>query len=328
MQPDYRRLSENTADAVFRWLFESGLTYFNPGFEQLTGVAATEAADPGLFRSLIDPQAWAELDGVVERLRRGAAKETMVAQLVRRRRRPGVGRIPAGPGGGRSGRSYRIDGVGRDLQHLAVADQLSAADAGTGDVARKWRELLASWTSSRLEQDRRAGPTPVACHDLHGLPVGVDGLMLRPLASAGEFAQELMAQRPRLGEGLTGWVVEHGLPQKVDRTDLDPRPAQVSETPEEDESLLCAPLEIRGQVAGALLLSGEPDQYTENDLDFLVALAQVASLAIANSQTFDLVRSIRRRSTSSPRPSTTLPDPEPAGGAGLGGLASAIRSGC
>jgi diguanylate cyclase (GGDEF)-like protein len=111
-----------------------------------------------------------------------------------------------------------------------------------------------------------------------------------PLAAAGEFATELMTQRPRVGEGFSGWVVEHGLPQRIDRSNLDPRAAHVAGTPDDDESLLCVPLEIGGQVSGALLLSGQPEQYGEHDLDFLVALAQVASLAIANSQTFDRVQ--------------------------------------
>jgi diguanylate cyclase (GGDEF)-like protein len=61
-------------------------------------------------------------------------------------------------------------------------------------------------------------------------------------------------------------------------------------TPDEDESLLCVPLEIGGTVTGALLLSGDPGQYGDSDLDFLVALAQVASLAIANSLTYDRVQ--------------------------------------
>jgi diguanylate cyclase (GGDEF)-like protein len=64
----------------------------------------------------------------------------------------------------------------------------------------------------------------------------------------------------------------------------------VAGTPNEDESLLCVPLEIGGQVTGALLLSGQPGQYGDSDLDFLVALSQVASLAIANSQTYDRVQ--------------------------------------
>jgi diguanylate cyclase (GGDEF)-like protein len=117
-----------------------------------------------------------------------------------------------------------------------------------------------------------------------------DGESLRPLASAGEYAAELMTQRPRVGQGVTGWVVSHGVPLKIDHTSRDPRPMQVPGTPADDESALCAPLEMGGRVSGALLLSGQPGQFTEADLDFLVALAQVAALAIANSQTFDQVQ--------------------------------------
>jgi len=293
MQPDYRRLAESSADAVFRWLFESGLSYTNPGFARMTGVAAGGPAEPGPIRSLIEPLARAEFDGVVERLRHGAAtQETMVAQLLRRDGGPVWVEFLLVPVEDGRGEVIGIDGVGRDVsQHLAVADQLSRRTLEQATLLQVQRELLAQLdlepTLNKIVERAQRLLHATTCTIFL---LEADGLMLRPLASAGEFAEELMTQRPRLGEGLTGWVVEHGLPQKVDRTSRDARPAQVSNTPVADESLLCAPLEIRGQVAGALLLSGEPEQYTENDLDFLVALAQVASLAIANSQTFDLVQ--------------------------------------
>ncbi len=292
MQPDYRRLAESSADAVFRWLFASGLSYANPSFERMTGIAADGAMNPELLRRLIVPLAQAEFDGVVERLRHGAAKETMVAQLAQRDGGQVWVEFLLVPVEDGRGEVIGFDGVGRDVsQHLAVADQLSRRTLEQATLLQVQRELLAQLDleptlNKIVERAQRL---------LHATTCTVflleaDGLTLRPLASAGEFASQLMTQRPQLGEGLTGWVVEHGLPQKVDRTGRDSRPAQVSDTPVEDESLLCAPLEIRGQVAGALLLSGEPEQYTENDLDFLVALAQVASLAIANSQTFDQVQ--------------------------------------
>jgi diguanylate cyclase (GGDEF)-like protein/PAS domain S-box-containing protein len=293
MQPDYRRLAEGSADAVFRWLFDSGLSHVNPGFVRMTGYAVDSPTDPGLLRNLIEPPARPEFDGVIERLRQGAVTmETMVAQLIRR---DGgqvwveFSLIPVHDG---RGEVIGVDGVGRDVsQHLAVADQLSRRTLEQAVLLQVQRELLAQLDlmptlNKIVERAQRL---------LHASTCTVflleaDGISLRPLASAGDFAEELMTQRPRLGESFTGWVVEHAVPQKVDRTSQDARPAQVPATPVEDESLLCAPLEIAGQVAGALLVSGQPDQYTENDLDFLVALAQVASLAIANSQTFDQVQ--------------------------------------
>jgi diguanylate cyclase (GGDEF)-like protein/PAS domain S-box-containing protein len=293
MLPDYRRLAEGSADAIFRWRFDSGLSYANQGFVRMTGYAADGETDADLPRRLIEPAALAEFDGIVARLRQGGAMgESMVAQLIRR----DGGRVWVEfsliPVEGGRGEVIGIDGVGRDVsQHLEVADQLSRRTMEQAVLLQVQRELLNQLDlmptlNKIVERARRL---------LHASTCTVflleaDGISLRPLSSAGAFADVLMTQKPRLGESFAGWVVEHGIPQKVDHSTLDPRPAQVPDTPVEDESLLCAPLEIGGHVAGALLVSGQPAQYTENDLDFLVALAQVASLAIANSQTFDQVQ--------------------------------------
>lgn len=293
MQPDYGRLAEHSADAVFRWLFDSGLTYANPGFEQITGRRLKDlSGDPGALRFLLDPSGQPEFDSVVERLRRGeVASETLVAQLA-----DGGGRawieFSLVPVVDAAGRVVGIDGVGRDIsQHLAVADQLSRRTMEQATLLQVQRELLTQLdlkpTLDKIVERAQRLLHATTCTIFL---LEADGVSLRPLASAGEYAQELMMQHPRVGEGLAGWVVEHGLPQRIDRSSVDPRPMRVPDTPNEDESLLCAPLEIGGQVTGALLLSGQPEQYGDNDLDFLVALAQVASLAIANSQTFDRVQ--------------------------------------
>jgi len=294
MQPDYARLAQQSSDAIFRWMFSSGLTYANAGFVQITGRRLEDmAGDPDALRRLFDPAVHPEFDSVVERLRGGeAASENLVVRL-------------AGDNGGRGwielalvpvldgrGQVVGLDGVGRDVsQHLAVADQLSRRTMEQATLLRVQRELLAQLdlkpTLDKIVQSAQRLLRATTCTIFQLEP---DGVSLIPLASAGEFAAELMTQRPRVGEGFTGWVVEHGLPQRIDHSNLDPRPAHIAGTPEDDESLLCVALEIGGQVSGALLLSGQPGQYGDHDLDFLVALAQVASLAIANSQTFDRVQ--------------------------------------
>src|SRR3970040_2106154 len=294
MHPDYARLAQQSSDAIFRWMFSTGLVYANPGFGQITGKRLEDlAGDPNALRCLLDPTVHPEFDSVVERLRGGrAASETLVVRLAGDNVGRGWIELSLVPVVDERGQVVGIDGVGRDVsQHLAVADQLSRRTLEQATLLQVQRELLAQLdlepTLNKIVERAQRLLHATTCTIFL---LEADGLMLRPLASAGEFTEELMRQRPRLGEGLTGWVVEHGLPQKVDRTSRDARPVQVSNTPIDDESLLGAQLEIRGQVAGALLLSGEPEQYTENDLDFLVALAQVASLAIANSQTFDQVQ--------------------------------------
>lgn len=294
MLPDYVRLADRSADAFFRWLFDTGLTHANASFMRMTGLRPEDLpGGPDALRRVIDPSGHAEFDGVVERFRRDPAEsETLVTRVI-------------GPDGTRlwiefslvpvldgRGRVIGLDGVGRDVsQHLQVADQLSRRTMEQATLLQVQRELLAQLdlepTLHKIVEraQRLLRATTCTIFLLEG-----DGLTLRPVASAGAFAEQLMQTRPLVGEGFTGWVVQHGLPQKIDHTSQDPRPTPVPGTPQDDESLLCVPLEIGGQVAGALLLSGEPGQYGESDLDFLVALAQVASLALANSQTFDRVQ--------------------------------------
>jgi diguanylate cyclase (GGDEF)-like protein len=293
MHPDYSRLAEQSSDGIFRWLFSTGLTYANPGFVRITGKKLEDlAGDPDALRRLFEASAHAEFDSTVARLRRGdSASETLVIRLAGE---PGQGWIelsfvPVIDGGGQV---IGLDGVGRDVsQHLAVADQLSRRTMEQATLLRVQRELLAQLdlkpTLDKIVDSAQRLLHATTCTIFQ---LEADGVSLMPLAAAGEYAADLMAQRPRIGQGFTGWVVEHGLPQRIDHSRGDPRPAHVADTPDEDESLLCAPLEIGGQVTGALLLSGEPGQYGDDDLDFLVALAQVASLAIANSQTFDRVQ--------------------------------------
>jgi diguanylate cyclase (GGDEF)-like protein/PAS domain S-box-containing protein len=293
MQPDYQRLAERSSDAVFRWMFDSGMTYANPGFVQMTGFGQDElAGDIGFLERLVLPEAWGPFQGAMDRLRGGEQVETLVSRLADREGRElsvELSLIPVVDGGGVV---IGIDGAGRDVsQQLEVADQLRRRTMEQATLLQVQRELLAqldlNLTLAKIVEraSRLLDATTCTIFLLEA-----DRETLRPLASAGEFADQLMQQRPRVGQGLTGWVVEHGLPQRVDHSADDPRPVHVEATPVEDESLLCAPLEIGGEVAGALLLSGQAGQFSENDLDFLVALAQVASLAIANSQTFDQVQ--------------------------------------
>jgi diguanylate cyclase (GGDEF)-like protein/PAS domain S-box-containing protein len=293
MQPDYGRLARQSPDAYFRWIFASGLTYASPGFSEITGKALEDlGADPDPLRRILDPSAHSELDSLVERLRRGESQgETLVARLPDNGRDNWV-ELSFVPVLGDDGHVIGVDGVGRDVsQHLAVADQLSRRTLEQATLLRVQRDLLAQ-LDFKPTLDKIVGSAQRLLHATTCtiFQLQADGVSLLPLASAGEYADELMKQHPRVGEGFTGWVVEHGLPQRIDHSARDPRPAHVADTPDEDESLLCVPLEIGGQVTGALLLSGQPGQYDDSDLDFLVALAQVASLAIANSQTFDRVQ--------------------------------------
>ena len=66
------------------------------------------------------------------------------------------------------------------------------------------------------------------------------------------WADEIMSDRPVLGEGITGWAIDHREPQLVNEAHLDPRVKTVPGTPDEPEALISIPLVARGAVKGAL----------------------------------------------------------------------------
>jgi diguanylate cyclase (GGDEF)-like protein len=120
-----------------------------------------------------------------------------------------------------------------------------------------------------------------------------DGKTIRAVAAAGEDAPRLLSRHLLLGEGLTGWVVEHGVPQRVD-VSADERHGLLQGELAEAGSVLCGPLVHGEHTMGALLLRGAPGAFNDSDLEFLAGLGQVASLAIANSRVFD---EVQRRAT-------------------------------
>ena len=69
---------------------------------------------------------------------------------------------------------------------------------------------------------------------LHIYEVDEDQRELIPvLARSQAYEDEIMNSRPRFGEGITGWAVEHRRPVWTNRAHLDPRVINVPGTPVE-----------------------------------------------------------------------------------------------
>jgi len=98
-----------------------------------------------------------------------------------------------------------------------------------------------------------------------------------------------------VGEGITGWVALHRVPQLVDDTAHDPRAITIPGTePDLDESMLLAPMVHEGVCLGVVVLSKLGlRQFTEDDLRLLVIYAAFASQAMANA---DATERLRRQS--------------------------------
>jgi diguanylate cyclase (GGDEF)-like protein len=86
----------------------------------------------------------------------------------------------------------------------------------------------------------------------------------------------------RVGEGVAGWVVEHGRPALIHDVGNDPRfVAQPGGTA--IASMLCVPLIARGERVGAVVAtSPERDRFTGNHLEMLRFIAATIALDIEN----------------------------------------------
>jgi len=118
------------------------------------------------------------------------------------------------------------------------------------------------------------------------VPVAMRGLV-------GEFHDETPDMlRIRLGEGITGWVARHRVPQNLPDAAHDPRAMTIPGTDEDlDESMLLAPMVFEDQVLGVIVLSKLGlRQFTDDDLRLLVIYASLAAQAMANAEATERLR--------------------------------------
>lgn len=106
-------------------------------------------------------------------------------------------------------------------------------------------------------------------------------------AAVGISADVAKLRLPK-GQGVSGWVAEHGEAQLVREAKEDPRFYQVPHT--ESRSGLYVPLTAEGQTIGVLAIESKiPDAFSQDDLLLLTTVAGQISTAIQVSKAHDLV---------------------------------------
>jgi signal transduction histidine kinase len=126
---------------------------------------------------------------------------------------------------------------------LIVSEAVRVTQASSGSV------VLLNPTTRKLE---------IAASS--GLPIGSDRFELR------------------LGEGITGWVAQHGVAARVNDVSKDPRYIPLR-TPAQSE--LAVPFEINGELAGVVNVdSDQADAFSADDESLLQELAREAATAI------------------------------------------------
>ena len=111
-------------------------------------------------------------------------------------------------------------------------------------------------------------------------------------------AEELLAFEFKVGEGITGGVIESGQPVVINDPTEDPSSIQVPGTPEDEpECLAIVPLSIRQRTLGAMTVRrlGFDHPFTEKDLDLLSAFAAQAAVSIENANLFGQIEAQAQR---------------------------------
>ncbi|MFZ5902794.1 MAG: GAF domain-containing protein [Chloroflexota bacterium] len=115
-----------------------------------------------------------------------------------------------------------------------------------------------------------------------------------PSSEHGSGESRLQLAVSRVGEGLAGWVIQHGQPLRVDNLEEDPR---YVETFAGMKSGLYVPMRTRDETIGCISAeSGRPNAFSEEDERMLMTLAGQAAIAIHNAELFrDMQDELARR---------------------------------
>jgi signal transduction histidine kinase len=114
---------------------------------------------------------------------------------------------------------------------------------------------------------------------------------LRMATSIGYPPDMVKDLRFQLGEGITGWVAQHGEPALVPDVRLDPR---YYEGDPDTRSELCVPLAAGPLVIGVLNVeSAQPDAFTDDDQRLLSTLASNLVVLIERARLFEEVEAAR-----------------------------------
>ncbi len=105
-------------------------------------------------------------------------------------------------------------------------------------------------------------------------------------AAAHGLPKERIAQLSfRVGEGIAGWVVQHGEPQIVPDVTKDPRFVVLPQSRTNIGSMVCVPMKARDESVGVLTAtSPEIEAFSEADIDVLTFIARTIALDIQNAR--------------------------------------------
>ena len=117
----------------------------------------------------------------------------------------------------------------------------------------------------------------------------------------GVGGEEIVGLRLPSNQGLSGWVMNSGKPALVPDTSVDERFTVSGDqrTGHATRAMICAPMQFKGEVLGTIqAINPIEGTFTQDDLDLLINLANIASTALANAQQFAKTQAAEARFTS------------------------------
>ncbi len=121
---------------------------------------------------------------------------------------------------------------------------------------------------------------------------------LRFHIARGRAAEAVRGLRLRPGEGIAGWVLEHGDPVIVPDVHADPRfyADADAHTGFETRAVACVPIQVQDRVIGVLEAINPPDgEFLPEHVELLTGIAGLAGTAISHARLFAETQAARRR---------------------------------
>ena len=115
----------------------------------------------------------------------------------------------------------------------------------------------------------------------------------------GVGSSQIVGMRMPANQGVAGWVVQHNTPALVNDALHDERFHKLGDqrTGHRTQAMICAPIAVKGKVWGTIqsINPTAKDYFTQEELDLLVNLANLASSAVANAQQFNKTQAAEAR---------------------------------
>jgi diguanylate cyclase (GGDEF)-like protein len=221
---------------------------------------------------------------------KAAGKDRVCTYVLGRTR--GNGSSPRGhlsfPASASSGLSARLTsmaarGEQRPVAQLRVLQSLSAKLNRLNDVGAIGKAITAELRSL------------IDYHNCRVHLVQADGVTLAPIAFRGELSEyqgeTFEGLVMQVGEGIAGRVAETGRSYYTPNANDDPVGVPIPGTPDVDESILTVPMAIGDRVIGTVALSKlGVDQFDDEDMRLLEALASNAAIAFENARLLEMER--------------------------------------